>query len=63
MKIRAVRYGSIMRQRGASNDIKCWDELDVVEIDLDDMFDHCNLSQKKQLELQQYFRTVLREIK
>jgi hypothetical protein len=35
MKIKAVKYGAVMRQRGATGNTDCWDDKDTSEIDLD----------------------------
>jgi hypothetical protein len=37
MKIKAIKYGSFMRQRGATMNTKCWDDSDTVEIDIDSL--------------------------
>jgi hypothetical protein len=43
MKIKVVKYGAYLHQRGATESTKCWDDKDTVEIDLEDMHFHCNV--------------------
>jgi hypothetical protein len=59
MKIKIVRYGAIMRSRGATNNTKCWDEEDTVNIDFEDMCFHCNLPQKEIDKMQEYLKSKL----